>query len=143
VQRGESAATPAAHGRTTKVVFGNVYVRDYERILSTNPSCTCGPPIGIGWRFTPEKGWPVDQYEEMREGYRRCHSELLMPREAREDILRELGYSSLDLAKAVRLTIRSKNQRRQTVNNLGAARLEENLERAGRRVKNLFHVKKL
>lgn len=122
-----------------KVRFEAVFIRSHERILSANPSCTSGPPVGLGWRFAPERAFKIDSFEAYRHKSRRSHRQLLLPRRVRERILFDLGYSPTDMAKAVRSSIRSKNQRKQTINNLGAAaKIEERLETAGRKMKNLF-----
>lgn len=37
------------------VRFDSVQVRKYQRILSCNPSCTAGPPVGLGWKYMPSQ----------------------------------------------------------------------------------------
>lgn len=120
------------------VRFDNVQVRKYQRILSCNPSCTAGPPVGLGWKYTPSQTYDINRFETHRHPQRRAHRQLLMSRPIREDLLRDLGYTDKDLATAVRQSIKTRNQRKQTVTNLGAARVEERIENAGRRVKSLF-----
>lgn len=137
---------PVVKEKTTKakrgISFDKVSVRMYERILSANPSCTSGPPVGIGWNYAPEKHYLLDAFELHRMGNRRSKAKLLLTRSVRESMLLELGYKQQDLAQAVRITIRSKNQRKQTVNNLGIAKFEETLESARKGMKSLFTVRR-
>jgi len=130
----------ARHKRS--VSFDKVSIRNYERILSINPSCTSGPPLGLGWRFARERHYQIDGFELHRMRSRRDKTGLVLPRQVRERMLLELGYDRMEVAKAVRLTIRSQHQRKQTVTNLGAALFEEKLELAGKRLKNLFVSRK-
>jgi hypothetical protein len=137
---------PVVKEKTSKskrsISFDKVSVRIYERILSANPSCTSGPPVGIGWNYAPEKHYLLDAFELHRMGNRRSKAKLLLTRSVRESMLLELGYKQQDLAQAVRITIRSKNQRKQTVNNLGIAKFEETLESARKGMKSLFTVRR-
>lgn len=46
------------------VSFADVNIREYERILGDNPSCTSGPPISLGWGYSPEPiKLSVDDFE--------------------------------------------------------------------------------
>ena len=114
-----------------KVRFGGVTVRDYERIMSDNPSCMHGPSIGIGWRFVKEQTTFVDEFERER-GRDPIPSEgLILNRRQRELLLLDLGYSKKQIAWAVRMNVQAKNRRKQTVDNLGVSRMEEMVEHAG------------
>lgn len=85
-------------------------VREYERILDVHPSTSSGPSLGIGWSY-------VEDTAPIKKG--RCAGGFLLSRSVREIIVRdELGYSSRDIAKAVRQNHKIKNSRRRTVNNL-------------------------
>ena len=123
------------------VSFGDVRVRVYERVLGINPSCTSGPPLSLGWRYFPERSCSIDAYE-CNKPFTRSPSELVLCREERELILLSLGYTRKQLANAVRMTIRLKNQRRKTIQNLATAGMEEMVENAGRKVKRLFVLNK-
>lgn len=119
------------------VAFDTIHIREYEREISDNPSCSSGAPIGIGWAFNPkEKVISVDEYEARR-GRRRVNNELMMPRGLREKILmKEWGFPRQEVAAAVRANIKQKNQRRRTVVNLGrTTKFEEIAESAGRKLK--------
>lgn len=69
-----------------------------------------------GKRGTPLKSW-----------------ELVMDRKEREKILTDAGFSKKEVAEIVRLCLKGKNQRQQTVNNLPVAGVEEAVEKAQRR----------
>lgn len=89
-----------------RVRFETVEFRQYVRILSDNPSTSTGPPIGIGWEFIPEDTIKidVDLYERGCEDLRlrRRRDELVIPRDLRETMLREVGYSRHDIVNAIR-----------------------------------------
>ena len=129
--------------RRSSVGFGEVQVRHYERILSDNPACQSGPSLGIGWKYRGGGVIDVDSFESQR-GIPRKQMELVMPRHVREVILKDWGYKQQDVADMVRNIGRVKNQRRQTINNLGAAGMEEAVENAKRKVRSIlsFGMKK-
>lgn len=123
------------------VSFCEVQVRNYDRILEVNPSVTSGPAVGIGWNYSPEEDeiFSLENFEETREySRRRSIEELAIPRHKREDLLRNWGYSQMEIAWSVRTILRSKNQRKQTVQNLHASNYEEFMERATRKMKHVL-----
>ena len=124
------------------VSFHKVSVRPYERILTVNPSCSSGPPIGLGWKYGQEKHYLVDTFDEHRTPQRRSKTQLMLPRESREVMLLEVGYDRRALAYGVRQVIKAKNQRRRTVVNLGNAAFEEKVESAKNGVKSIFVSRK-
>jgi hypothetical protein len=127
--------------KTPRVAFGEVQVRNYPTILTINPAVTAGPAIGLGWTYDAKKdeAYTLDEYETARKGHRR-HDDILLSRHDRETLLLELGYSQKDLADSIRKTIRVKNQRKQTVQNLNVSPVEEFLEKATRRVKRILKL---
>jgi hypothetical protein len=97
------------------VVFCDVrQVRQYERILVVHPSTSSGPSLGIGWSYVEDTA-PMDWFKTGG-----CSNRaFLLSRSVREIIVRdELGYSSRDIAKAVRQNLKIKASRRRTVNNM-------------------------
>jgi hypothetical protein len=121
------------------VTFHVVSCRNYERIIDDNPSVTAGAGIGIGWRFNEGECVDVDDWEGER-GERRRGTDLVLNREEREELLLELGYSEKDVATVVRRIVKAKNQRKQTVNNLGAQSVEETLESATKKVRGFLKL---
>jgi len=86
--------------RPARVSFDTVTVREFEWELGDNPSCSSGPPLTLAW--TPFRQWAIslDKYENMREFTfcrRNGKDDLLIPRDKRERILREMGRSKLSV----------------------------------------------
>jgi len=144
----ESTATTNSSSRDEKpakkkrrsVSFCEVEIRRYERILEINPCVTSGPAVGIGWVYSPVvESFPLEIFEKTRE-YLRCSStdELTISRHEREDLLRSWGYTQREIACSVRTILRTKNQRKQTVQNLHASSVEEFMENATRKMKHVL-----
>jgi hypothetical protein len=126
-----SASCPVP-GAPKAVQFGTVTIRYYERILSDNPAVQSGPAIGIGWRFKKGGSFDVEIFEQGRTGTRAAQ-ELILPRAIREKMLRDAGIPQKEIAEMVRVIIKSKNQRKQTINNLHAQGVEGAVENARKR----------
>mmetsp|Transcript_8958 Transcript_8958/g.14932 ORF Transcript_8958/g.14932 Transcript_8958/m.14932 type:complete len:426 (+) Transcript_8958:179-1456(+) len=118
--------------------FSSVDVRHYEQILTLNPSTIQGPSIGIGWRFVSQNTGPLDAYERAR-GPPLPSARLVLNREQREEMLIKLGYNKKQIAVGVRDNMKGRKQRRQTVQNLRAEKVEEAMEGAGKRVKRILN----
>jgi hypothetical protein len=117
------------------VRFSHIQIREFERVVSDNPSCTSGPPIGIGWKHGRTHIVDVNSYERIRQ-IRKKPSRLILSREEREALLLNWGASFHDIVEAVRGNLKVKNQRRQTVVNIGKIeRIEEAFESATRKLK--------
>eukprot|EP00815_Leptocylindrus_aporus_P001074 CAMPEP_0116052590 /NCGR_PEP_ID=MMETSP0322-20121206/1663_1 /TAXON_ID=163516 /ORGANISM="Leptocylindrus danicus var. apora, Strain B651" /LENGTH=551 /DNA_ID=CAMNT_0003535553 /DNA_START=398 /DNA_END=2053 /DNA_ORIENTATION=- len=125
------------------VKFGKVDIREFEIEIGDNPSCSRGPAVALGWKILKEESYHhVDRFERVRRNARyKTAPDMVLGRHEREKMLLENGFSTGDIAAAVRKIVRIKNQRRQTVNNLPVARFEEIVEVAGRKVKRLFSHK--
>mmetsp|Transcript_21735 Transcript_21735/g.51003 ORF Transcript_21735/g.51003 Transcript_21735/m.51003 type:complete len:263 (+) Transcript_21735:311-1099(+) len=125
--------------RDVRMKFKNIEIREYERTIGDNPSCSSGPPISIGWKYVPAKVLPLDVYEKSRPP-RRSNIEMILPRDLRQRMLRkEWDVTQSQIASAVRANIKAKNQRRTTVQNLGkSTKMEEAMENASKGVSGLF-----
>jgi hypothetical protein len=122
------------------VTFSTVRVRHYERILCDNPAASSGLSIGIGWRFA-EEGVPVCVEEWQSTRCRgRSQSELQLSRSERDDLVKQLGYTEREVAAMRRELNRCRANRRQTVNNLSAQRVEETVESVKTKVKSMLFL---
>ena len=125
------------------VSFCEVQVRNYDRVLTVNPSVTSGPAVGLGWNYDEDEDqhYTIQNFEDSRELTRRCSmKELQLPRSYREELVRSLGYTQREIASSTRQIIRVKNQRKQTIQNLHASSMEEFIEKATRKVKRVFSL---
>lgn len=96
----------------------------------------------IGWCHGETKTTDVATYEVIRPN-RKHQDNLVLSREEREQMLLQWGVTLNEIIEAVRSNIKTKNQRRQTVTNLGKVeKLEEAMQSVKRKVKRLFFLKK-
>ena len=117
--------------------FSTVSIRLYDRILTENPSTIQGPSIGIGWRFLQKPTMDLNAYESER-GEPIPSNQLVLTREQREAILTAQGVSAAEIAAGIRNNNKARQQRRQTVQNLKAFKVEEALEGAVKKIWNPF-----
>ena len=138
-----SSMSKSQHGRTalrrSTITFGQVNIREYERVLGDNPSVTSGPPLSIGWRYSPSTlNMSIDDYEENK-GSPRTSSEYLVPKSIRVATLKEhADIPHREMVNAVRDIQKTKSQRRKTVVNLSMASTEELIEGAKIKVKSIL-----
>lgn len=113
-----------------------VHIRQYERTIGDNPSCSSGPPLSIGWEFDPRAQFmTIDGFESLRP-LRRRQAEMVVAREEREYLLLiEWQVPQHEISNAIRRGMKTKHERRQTVMNLrNSTALEEVMESAGRKL---------
>lgn len=85
------------------VTFDYVEIREYERVVGDNPSCTRGPPVAIGWIYQTARLCPVDDYEAIVRGPRRTKRDFHLTAEQRTQILvQEWQCSEEDIRRARR-----------------------------------------
>ncbi len=114
--------SPELHPVSENIVrFESVEFRQYVQVLSDNPATSSGPPIGLGWKFIPEETikMDVDLYERGCQDLRlrRSRDELVIPRNLRENMLREAGYSRSDIVHAIRGVQKDKVRRNVSFHN--------------------------
>jgi len=104
------SASPATSTRKLKrtsstVSFQSVNVREYERTLGDNPSCSYGPPVTLDWEYSNEQSLSLDDYEKYR-GMRRNKCTMRLPARTRETMLKiNMGFSDEEV-KAVERSIK-------------------------------------
>lgn len=139
--RQQRSCAGAGAGLTPRTVtFTTVSVRHYERILCDNPAASSGLAVGIGWRFAEEDA-PVcvEEWQTTRRRGR-SQSELQLSRSERDQLVKTLGYTDREIAAFRRELNRCRANRRQTVNNLGAQRVEETVESVKTKVKSMLFL---
>jgi hypothetical protein len=130
-QQAARAAAGAAAPRKVSTSFGSVNVRYYERIASDNPASATGPSIGIGWNFEEREKLTVDEWEKERLAVRGTVFQPLSAKR-RTSILLKAGISNKEIVDMIRVINKSRSQRKSTVDNLSAQKLEEIAEQTKR-----------
>jgi len=116
------------------VIFAEIRIREYERSLGDNPSCSSGPPISLGWKYQECKTVSLDKFESFRPP-RRSQFEMLIPRAKRQDMLvKEWNTPPHQCARAIRENMKTKTQRRRTIETLGFEKFDTALESARRKI---------
>lgn len=83
-----SDACPDARPRYS-VAFDNIIIREYERTVGDNPSCSRGPPISIGWSYVIAHEYPIDDYELLIKAPKRSKKEFHLSADIRTHLLME------------------------------------------------------
>lgn len=103
----------AMDGSSKSVTFTDVSVREYPFCLGDNPATIIGAPLTIEWEAQSEGKLSLDDYETSRPDRRRS-DELRIPAFVREEMLRNNGYSRLDIQKGVRDANIARNRRKRS-----------------------------
>ena len=51
------------------VYFKDVLIRNYDSTMSDNPSVSCGPPVGLDWKYAVIPPVSVEDFEAERDGF--------------------------------------------------------------------------
>jgi len=97
--------------------------------------------FSIGWTHLDSRVLQVNHFEKSRP-YRKPQLELVLTREEREALLEEWGVRANEIVAGTRALVKAKNQRRQTIQNLSKAPMEESIETATRKLKEMLSLKK-
>mmetsp|Transcript_8917 Transcript_8917/g.12338 ORF Transcript_8917/g.12338 Transcript_8917/m.12338 type:complete len:209 (-) Transcript_8917:169-795(-) len=103
--------------KSKSVSFGSLQTREYNVILGDHECCTEGPPLSLGWNYTPNPTVPLDDYERSR-APRRSRRELRQRGDIRRDILLSHAISETpscsadDIKKTVKRAERKLNRQR-------------------------------
>jgi len=124
------------------VEWDKIHIREYARTVGDNPSCSSGPPLSISWEYNKETiVLTIDEYESERPP-RRSQYEMVLPRDVRFTMLREEWLvTQSEISIAIRTNVKTKIQRRHTVNNLRKlTKLKEAMESAKRKVTRMMRM---
>jgi hypothetical protein len=119
------------------VTFTDITIREYPYEIGDNPSSFSGPPISIQWEYQNEQTVSIDQYETMAPT-RRKGREMLLPADIRTKLLRETGYSLLQIRKETRNVNIARQQRRRTLAQLEMEHVHELSEKITRSTLNVL-----
>lgn len=102
---------------TKGVSFGSVSVREYERTIGDNPSCSTGVPIGLNWAYCHYLDVDVDVYESsVRKPSPRTRQDFYLSPQDRVKILRdECGCSPQAISRAHDIAAEVRDQRKEAL----------------------------
>ena len=125
------------------VSFHKIEIREYHRTLGDNPCVSAGPPLSLDWNYNPaHRVFDVEAYEEAKTP--RSKSEMLMPRQVREVILKEhwdVSRSEIN-AMARNVNITKRNRRATARTSRVTEKRMEQVENASRTVKRILSLGK-
>lgn len=75
------------HREQNSVVFDKIEIREYERVVGDNPSCSRGPPISIGWAYMVAIQYHFDDYEKRIRRPKRSKKEFHLGADKRTHLL--------------------------------------------------------
>mmetsp|Transcript_5434 Transcript_5434/g.15994 ORF Transcript_5434/g.15994 Transcript_5434/m.15994 type:complete len:201 (+) Transcript_5434:178-780(+) len=81
-----STSSLSSSSSSTRVSFGDVQIREYERIVGDHPDTKIGVPLALGWHYSEQELQTVDYYEE----HKTSKGILRMSSITRKNILREV-----------------------------------------------------
>jgi len=65
--------TTTKRNKTKSVVFADIVVRNYSVVIGDHPCCTMGCPLSLGWDYSSEECFSVDEFEAHRPPRRSRH----------------------------------------------------------------------
>jgi hypothetical protein len=117
---GSKDSTENTARRRRAVSFGNVQVREFDRIAGDHPLVSKGPSLALDWGFIDNESTSLNQYESTRE-----LSSILSPLncETRRFILTFVfDISSEDIKRSEKIAAQTQAQRRETLSKLKVLR---------------------
>ncbi len=102
------------------VDFSKVHIREYEVVPGQNPSCSCGPPIELGWRHGETLNFDLERFEGVREGRRRLQAQMRMPPDTRRGLLLNHGSSQKHIREATKSSAALRKERTDSLAKLSA-----------------------
>lgn len=122
------------------VSFSKLDIREYGIALSDHPSCSCGPPIQLGWNYSETKDLLLEDYEHIRSSSR-SREDMILSYGTRDYLLREYaGCSRDEIERSIQEVERVKRDRHLTDLWMPANRLTENIHAAVSHMAHMFAV---
>ena len=95
------------------VRFSTVQVQEYPYIMGDSPAVSHGPPLSIGWTPTAKYIFKLDSFEANKDcDGRRSKMQFTLDARTRYRILREGGWTSLEIINASRAAKELRDKRR-------------------------------
>lgn len=112
----QPAALPISAGHCRRVSFGDVAVREFNRIAGDHPDCKDGVPMTLDWKYIELKPMPVDDYEGCQRRHHRRQGVFAISSNIRREIL-QVGFlvSEEEIIAAERAATKAARQREQTL----------------------------
>lgn len=124
------------------VRFGTVEIREYALMAGDNPGGYRGCPLTMQWDHHNKLSLGLDEYEEERPP-RRNGSQMNIPWQTREQMLRDSGYTRGEIQAATKSVNIARRQRKRTEEMLQITKIQEFAERLSRGTRNaVFRGKK-
>jgi len=118
------------------VRFSNITIQEYAIEPGVNPGGTKGCPLTIGWKVINSTSVDVDVFEKSRYNQRRNWWQLRLIAEDRQQILREMGYTTKSIVAGTRAASAARRGRVNTIARLKSSDSEEMIESLSNKVHN-------
>lgn len=123
---------------SSKVHFSSsTMVREFGWCIGDNPSSVRGVALALDWQLLRQHTVPVKEESDSCSDYQQQLENLKIASLDRVRILKEAGYSSKEIQRAIRCLDENRKRRRRTTQNLRWSSFEETQERLWRRLLNI------
>lgn len=126
--------TSSLSSNRQNVSFNSITIREYDLTVGVHPSCSCGPPVTLDWKFREECSIPLECYEEKREPRRTMRQMVMTDHTRRNILLWQFGHTEEELKRATRESTKVKRERQVTQIFLPCRKVEEVVQMAQRKV---------
>jgi hypothetical protein len=138
-----STASEKMKRRRKRVTFTMVQIRRYPIILTDNPACPTGPPLGLGWEYEVLPKMNIVDFESFRLRSRRFQtSHLILSHYKRLEIVQRMGYSKEEIAQVEHEMATIQRHRKVTFSFSPCGMMEHALQSLGRKFKRTFLCRK-
>ena len=97
-----SSSSSSCGGQPSSVRFGTIQIRNYNIVLSDNPSCQEGPGISLGWKYSDcGEEISIEDFEAFRKGKRLHQMKLIMSPSIRWRLLELWDVSDEEIKKTI------------------------------------------
>ena len=125
--------------KTSRIQWGNIQIREYNRIVGDNPETIVGPPLTLDWQYNEHELITIDEYEETRPK-RKVFWRLRLSSITRKNMLKNVfGIPESEIAAAER-EVQVIRRQRQSTNKQGrlSSSVENAVQSAKRKIKRRF-----